>query len=95
MTDETVEPNTIPEAPETPLHVQVVTPVVLELGKVRPKRIKAFKKGRGKLMNEVLDVLDEVASELDEEVEGKIFVPIVMVYEKRRKKKKRGFILPF
>jgi hypothetical protein len=45
-------------------------------------------------MEEVLDVLDEVANHLGQELEGKTLVPIVMIYEKKGKKK-RKITLPF
>ena len=84
------------EVAEAASHIQVVTPLVIDLGRVRRKRIKALKKGKGKLMNEVLDVLDEVAVNLGDEAEDKTFVPIIMVYNKRNKKKKRRLnLLPF
>jgi len=82
------------ETEEEEVELEVVTPVIVDLGKTKRKQVKRLKKGRGRLMNEVLDVLDEVADQLGEELEGKTLVPIVMVYEKKRKKK-RTITLPF
>lgn len=82
------------ENDEEEVELEVVTPVIVDLGKTKKKHVKRLKKGRGRLMEEVLDVLDEVAEQLGEELEGKTLVPIVMVYEKKRKKK-RKITLPF
>lgn len=82
------------EEPEAE-HVEVVTPVVVEMGKLSRKQLRAFKNGEGPLMNDVLDVLEEVAVGMGEEAESRTFVPVVMVFEKRPKKKKRTIVLPF
>ncbi len=75
--------------------IQVVTPVVVEMGELSRKKLKAFKKGEGPLMDDVLEVLEDVAAELGEEASDKTFVPIVMLHEKKPKKKKRTIVLPF
>ncbi len=69
--------------------VEVTTPIVIDLGKQRPKRIKGLKRGEGKLMNEVADVLEEVVVNLGDEMDGKTLVPVILVYEKKPKKKQR------
>ena len=68
---------------------EINAPFIIDLGKTRPKRIKAFKRGRGKLMDEVADVIDEVQTCMGDEAEGKTLIPVIMVYEKKRKKKRR------
>lgn len=74
----------------------VVTPVVVDLGKVKRKHVKRLKRGEGKLAEEVLDVLDEIVEELGDELEGQALAPIVMIYERKPKKSKRNTIeLPF
>jgi hypothetical protein len=88
-------PPEIEDAQEEPASVEVITPVVVELGKAKAKAIKRLKKGRGRLMNEVFDVLDEVTETLGDELEGKTLVPIVMVYRKKRKRKRNRIVLPF
>lgn len=82
------------EEPETQ-HVEVVTPVVVEMGKLSRKQLKSFKNGEGPLMDDVLDVLEEVAVGMGQEAENRTFVPVVMVFEKQPKKKKRTIVLPF
>lgn len=65
------------------------TPIILDLGKKRRKVIKALKRGRGRLMDEVAQTLQEVRMGLTpEESQGKEFVPIVMIYRRRQRKGK-------
>jgi len=75
--------------------IEMTTPVVIDLGKTRSKRIKRLKKGQGRLMDEVIEVLDEVTQELGSELEGKTLVPIVMIYQKKNGRKRRRIVLPF
>jgi hypothetical protein len=75
---------------------QVVTPVMVDLGKVKRKHIKRLKRGEGKLADEVLDVLDGVADELGEDFAGATLVPVVLIYERKPKKSRRRMLeLPF
>jgi len=69
--------------------VEITTPIMVNLGKQRPKRLKALKRGKGKLMNEVAEVLEEVALNLADEVDGKTLVPVILVYEKKKKRKQK------
>ena len=85
-------------AEEKPTRVHA--PIIIDLGKHKKKKIKRLKRGRGKLMREVEYVVEEVQRDLGEEAAGKDFIPIVMIYRrKRRKRKKRGIslfpLLPF
>lgn len=75
--------------------VEITTPIMVDLGKQRPKRIKALKRGRGKLMDEVTNVLDEVQMSLGDEAEGRTLVPIILLYERKRKRKKRFSMFRF
>ena len=76
--------------------LMVVTPIVVDLGKIRRKHVKRLKRGEGRLVEEVLDVLDEVVEELGDDLEGSSLVPMVMIYERKPKKRKRSTIeLPF
>jgi hypothetical protein len=67
--------------------VDITEPIIINLGKQRPKWIKRLMQGRGKLWTEVEDVIGEVTTMLGDEVEGKTVVPLVLVY--RRKPKRR------
>ena len=90
------EEDIVVEESNEDVEVEVITPIIVDLGKTKAKRIKQLKKGRGELMEEVIDVLDEVVEALGDEVDGKSLVPIVLVYEKKPPKKKRTRIyLPF
>jgi hypothetical protein len=75
--------------------VDVTQPIIVDLGKQRPKRIKQLKRGRGKLWNEVVDVIEEVSAQLGDEVDGKTIVPVVMVYRKKSKRRSVNPLLPF
>lgn len=82
------------EEQEEIVEIEVVNPIIIDLGKTKSKSAKKLKRGKGPLMNEVVEVLEEVAEQLGEELEGKTLVPIVIVYEKKGKKG-RKITLPF
>lgn len=65
-------------------------PFVVDLGKARRSAVRKLKQGRGRLMEEAQDVIDEVRAGLGGEGEGKEIVPIIMVYRKKNKKKRKG-----
>jgi hypothetical protein len=67
----------------------VTAPVVIDVGKTRRSRIKDLKRGRGRLMDEVHEVVEDVRTEMGPAGEGKQFIPIVIVY-KRKRRKSRG-----
>lgn len=74
----------------------VTQPIIVDLGKQRPKRIKQLKRGEGKLWDEVVDVIEEVSLQLGDEVDGKTIVPVILVYRKKGKKRKAlNPLLPF
>jgi len=70
--------------------VEITEPIIINLGKQKRKRIKSLLKGRGKLLNEVEDAVVEVTSMLGEELEGKAVIPLVLVYQKKPKRKRLG-----
>jgi hypothetical protein len=78
------------EATKTEGAGEVTQPIFIDLGKQKPKRIKALKQGEGKLWDEVIDVLQEVKGSLGEEANGKILVPVIMVYRKDSRRSRRG-----
>lgn len=91
MSDESVEmEGTAPE-----VEIEVATPMILDMGKTKAKQIKRLKKGKGPLMDEVVDILDEVADALGDELEGKMMVPIVILYKEKKKKKQTRIKFPF
>lgn len=66
-------------------------PIVIDLGKVRQKQIKALKQGRGALVREIDEVVAQVQAELGEEADGKELLPVVIVYRRKPKKQRRMF----
>jgi len=78
----------MPEAPG------VTLPVVIDLGKTRRKRIKQLKRGRGKLVDETRDVVEELRDSLGAEAAGKELVPVVIVYRRKEKRRRRS-LFPF
>ena len=75
--------------------MEVVSPIVIDLGKTKRKHIKRLKRGEGKIMDEVVDVMDEIVDVLGEEVDGKTLVPVIIVYEEKSKQKRSTITLPF
>ena len=71
----------------------ISAPIVVDLGKARRRRIRQLKKGTGPLASEVMDVVAQVKAELGQEAASREFVPVVVVY--RRKPRRRGGIFPF
>ena len=68
---------------------EVVTPIIVSLGKKNKKQIKRLKRGKGGTMDQVLDVIDQVQVNLGDQAAGKILVPIVVIY-RRKQRRVRG-----
>ena len=62
---------------------EMTQPVIIDLGKQRSKSIKALKNGEGELWNEILEVADEVKEMLGAEAEGKVLIPVIMLYQEK------------
>jgi hypothetical protein len=71
----------------------VSPPIVIDLGKQKRKRIKQLKRGRGKLVDRVNEVVAQVRAELGAEAAGKELVPVAVIF--RRNGKCRKGIFPF
>lgn len=67
---------------------EMTQPVIIDLGKTRAKSLRELKEGEGKLWDEVLDVAEEVKEMLGAEAEGKVFIPIIMLYQKRSRRRR-------
>ena len=65
---------------------RATAPIVVSLGTESRKRIRRLKRGRGKLMGEVSNVMDQVRASFGEHADGKIFVPVVLVYRRKRRR---------
>jgi hypothetical protein len=62
---------------------QVMTPIILSLGKKKKKQLKRLKKGKGRMMDEVLDVIEQVQANLGDQAADKILVPVVIIYRRK------------
>ena len=67
----------------TTTSTEMTQPVIIDLGKQRSKLIKELKNGEGELWDEVLEVADEVKEMLGAEAEGKILIPVIMLYQEK------------
>jgi hypothetical protein len=73
-----------------------VPPILVDLGKIKRKVVRQYREGRGELVDEVRAVLDETQRNLGADAAGKTLVPIVLVYEKKRRRRKGGKMrIPF
>jgi hypothetical protein len=65
---------------------EMAQPIIVDLGKQKSSNLKDLKKGQGKLWDEVLSVVDEAQEMLGEEADGKVLIPIILIYEKKPKR---------
>lgn len=68
----------------------VFPPIVIDLGKIKSKLIRDFKKGRGELVHEVEQALAETRQSLGGDAARKELVPVVLVYRKKQKRRRNG-----
>lgn len=68
---------------------EVMTPVIVNLGKKKKKTIKRLKRGKGPAMDEVLDVIEQVQMTLGEQADGKIILPVVVIYRQKSRSRLR------
>lgn len=66
---------------------EMTQPILIDLGAQKGGKIKDLKKGKGKLWDEVLNVVDETREMLGAEAEGKVFVPVILIYTKKTRRK--------
>jgi len=73
----------------------VNAPIVIDAGKTTRRKLRNLEKGCGPIVTDVQDAVAEVTTSLGEQADGKQFVPVVLVYRKKRKRNKRkNVILP-
>jgi hypothetical protein len=65
-------------------------PLFIDLGKVKRKRVRELKEGRGPLVAEVQQAVEAVRRDLGPEAEGKELLPVVVLYQ-RKPRKPKGF----
>ena len=66
---------------------EMTQPIIIELGTKKSGNIKDLKKGKGKLWEEVLNVVEETRDMLGAEAEGKVLVPVIIIYQKKAKRR--------
>lgn len=69
---------------------EITAPIIVSLGKKSKKAVKRLKRGKGGAMDEVMDVLAQVQANLGAQAEGKVLVPVVVLYQ-RKSRRVRGF----
>ncbi len=62
-----------------------IPPVVVDLGAVKKKHIKRLRRGEGKLLPQIDEVLAVLKEELSDELGDRQLVPVVLVYEQKDK----------
>jgi len=67
---------------------RVTQPYIFDLGRRKAKKLKEFKKGEGALWDEVQAAVAKVHDELGEAAEGKLVVPVIMIFEKKPKRQR-------
>jgi uncharacterized protein (UPF0335 family) len=75
MTDDTAETTT-----------EMAQPIIIDLGKQKSKKVKALKKGEGELWDDVMDVVEEAKKMLGDDADGKVLIPVIILYEKKPKR---------
>jgi Family of unknown function (DUF6200) len=75
------------------VQIEGMTPIVIDLGKRSKKNIRNLKQGRGKLMAEVAETIEQVRSNLALNATG--IVPVVLIYrQKTRARRAASSLLP-
>ena len=77
MAEETVKTST-----------EMTQPIIIDLGKQKSRALKDLKKGEGKLWNEVLEVVEEVKDMLAQDADGKVLVPVILIYRERSRRRR-------
>jgi hypothetical protein len=70
---------------------EVTAPIIVSLGKKKRKVIKRLKRGKGRAMDEVMDVVEQVQANLGAQAEGKILVPVVVIYRQKPRRFRSWF----
>lgn len=65
-------------------------PIIVNLGKAKSKEIKSLKRGEGKLMSKVEQVIAELETQMGDELGDKTIVPLIVLYSKKKKRSRLG-----
>jgi hypothetical protein len=85
-----VRPVSAEVQPVRPMSVQ---PIILDAGRRTRRMIKALKRGRGRLMDEVEEVIQEYRARLSTDVENVQLVPLIMLYRTKVQRRSRPGLL--
>jgi hypothetical protein len=83
-------------SPLTPVNIDrsqpddVTVPIVVDLGKRRRKELKELTVGEGPLVKEVADVIEQVRTELAGDLDGRVLLPVVLIYRNQRRRRATG-----
>jgi len=72
-------------AQQTASGSQTAPPIIIDLGKVKKKKVRQLKEGRGELALEVQQVLADARRDLADGA-NKELVPVILVYQQKRRK---------
>lgn len=68
-----------------------IPPIVLDMGKVSRKKIRELKKeGKGELLEDIGEAIEQVRAQLGPELASNSLLPVVLIYEKKPRKKAKG-----
>jgi hypothetical protein len=82
----------VADAPST----EMTQPIIIDLGSQKSSNLKELKKGKGKLWEEVLNVVEETKEMLGDEAKGKVIMPVIMIYQKKsRRQSLEKLIFPY
>jgi hypothetical protein len=82
MEDKTEEPQ-----------AEMTQPIIIDLGKRKAKVIKDLKKGKGKVWEDLFTIVEEVKEGLGDEANGKVVLPVVIIYQKKIKRRSLNRLL--
>jgi len=88
-TDDTklaVDAQAKPGAPSQETPVENITPLIVDSGRRSRKSIRLLKEGRGKLMDEVTDIIGDIRSTRG--ASSKEIVPIIIIVRQKRRRSK-------
>ncbi|MGZ8219534.1 DUF6200 domain-containing protein [Methylomagnum sp.] len=72
---------------------QHLPPIVLDMGKVGRKKVRELKKeGKGELLDDINEAIEQARAQLGPVMASQTLLPVVLVYEKKPRKKKKGLI---
>jgi hypothetical protein len=89
--DSEAEKNAVEQRDGRHAEPEITAPIIVSLGKKKRKAIKRLKRGKGPAMDEVMDVVDQVQANLGAQAEGKILVPVVVIYRQKQRRLRGWF----